>query len=77
MEAQNPAGPIGALFAIPVYYVTVRDLYNNMIPTANADESGVVGVVVVPIAAAYFTFIVISYTVDFCWKSYQNYARKK
>ena len=77
MEAQSPAGPISALFAIPVYYVTVRELYNEMIPSAHADESGAVGVVIIPIAAAYVTFLVVGHTVDFCWKSYQKIFKKK
>ncbi len=67
---------ITATIALPicgvVFIVTLLDCYNSMIPSAHADESGAVGVVLLPPAMAIFVCSIIGFISETCKQCFKN-----
>lgn len=49
-----------SMSAMSVYIWTFKSMYQAMKPSAHADESGAIGVVIFPFGAAFITAIVVS-----------------
>lgn len=67
MEDSSPS-VIGAIVGFGVGIKTAATLYNEMIPSAHADESGAIGVVIFPIAATVITCGIVTEIVNFIQK---------